>query len=180
MTASEYKTASREQIFTDAIRDNEKQILSVCRYYFGNNAEAQDVRQEVLLKVWLNISSFRGESQLKTWITRITVNTCLTCLAKSNRDFALFIRPGSLEAADIIDEEYDETLKEEMLQLFSDFTRSLNPFDKTLVALYLEEVPYIEIAQVTGLTEANARTRISRIKAQIQNNWRKRYEDKQQ
>ena len=85
-----------------------------------------------------------------------------------------------MEAADIIDEEYDETRKEEMLQLFSDFTRSLNPFDKTLVALYLEEVPYIEIAQVTGLTEANARTRISRIKAQIQNNWRKRYEDKQQ
>lgn len=176
MTATECKTGSREQIFADAIRDNEKRIMNICRYYFGPNPEAQDVSQEVLLKIWLNISAFRGESQLKTWITRIAVNTCLTHITKTNRDCALFVRPDSLEIADIVDEEYDETQREEMLQLFAEFTRQLNPIDKTLVALYLEEVPYNEIAQVTGFTEANARTRISRIKAQIQNRWRESHE----
>jgi RNA polymerase sigma-70 factor (ECF subfamily) len=178
MTAAEYKTGSREQIFTDAIRENERRITNICRYYFGNNPEAQDASQEVLLKIWLNLSSFRGESQLKTWITRIAVNTCLTHLSKTSREFALFVRPDSAEFADIIDEEYDDSRREEMLKFFGDFTRGMNPVDKTLVALYLEELPYNEIAQIIGLTEVNARTRISRIKAQIQNRWRESHENK--
>ncbi|MRR21792.1 RNA polymerase sigma factor [bacterium] len=178
MTAAEYKTGSREQIFAEAIRDNEKRITNICRYYFGNNPEAQDASQEVLLKIWLNIKSFRGESQLKTWITRIAVNTCLTHLSKTNREFALFVRPDSLDMADMIDEEHDDSRREEMLQFFGDFTKGMNPVDKTLVALYLEEVPYNEISQVTGLTESNSRTRISRIKAQIKNSWRERHDEK--
>ncbi len=178
MTPAEYKTGSREQIFTDAIRENEKRITNICRYYFGTSPEAQDASQEVLLKIWLNLSSFRGESQLKTWITRIAVNTCLTHLSKASREFALFVRPDSTDIADIIDDDYDDSLREEMLKFFGDFTRGMNPIDKTLVALYLEEVPYNEIAQITGLTEVNARTRISRIKAQIQNRWRESHENK--
>ena len=178
MTTAEYITGSREQIFADAIRDNEKRIMNICRYYFGNNPEAQDASQEVLLKIWLNIKSFRGESQIKTWITRIAVNTCLTYLSKTSREFALFVRPDSLEMADMIDEEHDDSRREEMLQLFGDFTRNMNPMDKTLVALYLEEVSYNEISQVTGLTEVNARTRISRIKAHIKESWRVRHDEK--
>ncbi len=77
------------------------------------------------------------------------------------------MRPGSREIADIIDEEYDESRHEVMVQFFRDYTRSLNAMDKALVALYLEDVPYTEIAQVTGFSEINARTRISRIKAHI-------------
>ncbi len=178
MTATEYKTGSREQIFSDAIRDNEKRISNICRYYFGSNPEAQDASQEVLLKIWLNLSSFRGESQLKTWITRIAVNTCLSHLSKTSREYALFVRPDSTEIADIIDDEYDDSRREEMLKFFGDFSRGMNSVDKTMVALYLEGLPYIEISQITGLTEANARTRISRIKAQIQNRWREIHENK--
>ncbi len=178
MTATEYKTGSREQIFSDAIRDNEKRISNICRYYFGSNPEAQDASQEVLLKIWLNLSSFRGESQLKTWITRIAVNTCLSHLSKTSREYALFVRPDSTEIADIIDDEYDDSRREEMLKFFGDFSRGMNSVDKTMVALYLEDVPYSEIAQITGLTELNARTRISRIKAQIQNRWREIHENK--
>ncbi|MCU0458249.1 MAG: RNA polymerase sigma factor [Bacteroidales bacterium] len=172
------KGTTKEQIFTDAVRENEKRITNICRYYFGNNPEAQDVSQEVLLKIWLNISSFRGESQLKTWITRIAVNTCLNLIAKKKREFALFVRPDSREIADIIDEEYDEGNHEEMLRFFGDYTLRLNAMDKTLVALYMEDVPYTEIAQVTGFSEVNARTRISRIKAHLQESWRRRNEDK--
>lgn len=178
MTAAEYRTGSREQIFSDAIRDNEKRIRNICRYYFGTNPEAQDVSQEVLLKIWLNLSSFRGESQLKTWITRIAVNTCLTHLSRASREFALFVRPDSTEVADIIDEERDDGRREEMLKFFGDFTRQMNAIDKTLVALYLEDVPYNEMAQITGLSEVNARTKISRIKAQIKNRWRESHENR--
>ena len=178
MTPAEYRTGSREQIFSDAIRENEKRIRNICRYYFGPKPEAQDASQEVLLKIWLNLSSFRGESQLKTWITRIAVNTCLTHLSRTSREFALFVRPDSTEIADIIDDEYDDGHREEMLEFFGDFTRQMNAIDKTLVALYLEDVPYSEIAQITGLTELKARTRISRIKAQIQNRWGEIHENK--
>jgi len=178
MTSPVIKGTTKEQVFTDAVRENEKRITNICRYYFGQTFEVQDVSQEVLLKIWLNISSFRGEAQLKTWITRIAVNTCLNQIARTKRDFALFVRPNTREIADIIDEEYDDGHHEEMLQFFGEYTRKLNAMDKTLVALYLEDVPYAEIAQVTGFSEVNARTRISRIKAHLQESWRERNEDK--
>lgn len=178
VTPPTIKSTTREQVFADAIRENEKRITNICRYYFGNNPEAQDVSQEVLLKIWLNLKYFRGESQLKTWITRIAVNTCLNQVVKTKREFALFVRPDSREIADIIDEEYDESRHEVMVQFFRDYTISLNAMDKALVALYLEDVPYTEIAQVTGFSEINARTRISRIKAHIKNSWRERHDEK--
>ena len=73
------------------------------------------------------------------------------------------------------DNDDDQSEEEAKMKYFEEFKSRLNPVDKTLVSLYLEEIEYREISQITGLSEANARTRIHRIKKQIKKDWEEKY-----
>jgi DNA-directed RNA polymerase specialized sigma24 family protein len=55
---------NQEEIFKDAMRECNGRIFGICCHFFGHGDEAKDAYQEILLKVWLNIKNFRGESQL--------------------------------------------------------------------------------------------------------------------
>jgi RNA polymerase sigma-70 factor, ECF subfamily len=147
-------------------------IFSICCRFFGHNDQAKDVYQEILLKIWLNIKNFRGESRIRTWITRIAVNVCLTNITKIRKSTSVFVPLTNLNYSDLSTEDYNDTEEEEAkLNFFEAFKNRLNPVDKTLVSLYLEDIEYREIAQITGLSEGNARTRIHRIKELIKQEW---------
>ena len=163
-------------MFREAMRENERRIFSICCHYFGPRDEAKDAYQEILLKIWLNIMNFRGESQLKTWITRIAVNVCLTFISKTKKNSSVFVPFSHMNYYDkaLEDEDYRGE-EEKKIIFFEDFITKLNPVDKALVTLYLEEMEYREISQITGLSEGNARARIHRIKKQIKQEWEDKY-----
>jgi len=167
---------NQEEMFREAIRENDMRIFSICCHYFGPGDEAKDAYQEILLKIWLNIMNFRGESQLKTWICRIAVNVCLTFISKTKKKASVFVPFAHMNYYDKAweDEDYQGE-KEEKIKFFEDFKGKLNPLDKALVTLYLEDMEYREISQITGLSEGNARARIHRIKKQIKQDWEDKY-----
>ena len=82
---------NREEMFREAIHENDNRIYRICCHFFGPGDEAKDAYQEIFLKIWLNILKFRGEAQLKTWVTRIAVNTCLTFLSKAKKNSSVFV-----------------------------------------------------------------------------------------
>ena len=68
----------KEQQFAQVVKDNRSTIYVVC-YMFSNDAEeVADLFQEVLVKLWNGYDSFQGKSDIKTWIYRVTLNTCIT------------------------------------------------------------------------------------------------------
>jgi RNA polymerase sigma-70 factor, ECF subfamily len=163
---------NQEEVFREAIRDNGRMIFGICCRFFGHNDQAKDVYQEILLKIWLNIKNFRGESRIRTWMTRIAVNVCLTNITKIRKSTSIFVPLTNLNYFDLSTEDYNDTEEEEAkLHFFEAFKSRLNPVDKTLVSLYLEDIEYREIAQITGLSEGNARTRVHRIKELIKQEW---------
>lgn len=167
---------NQEEVFREAIRESERMIFNICCHFFGRGDQAKDVYQEILLKIWLNISSFRGESKIRTWIGRIAVNVCLTNIARSKKSSSLIVPFSRLDYCDKADEDdTDKEVDEAKLVFFEKFKSKLNPVDKTLVSLYLEDIEYKEISQITGLSEGNARTRIHRIKEQIKHEWEEKY-----
>jgi RNA polymerase sigma-70 factor, ECF subfamily len=163
---------NQEELFREAIRENDRTIYSICCHYFSPGDEAKDAYQEVLLKIWLNIRNFRGDSQLKTWISRIAVNVCLTFISKRNKKDSI-ISPFSEAHFYEIADDYEDNKQEDELKLkfFEEFASKLNPVDRSLVSLYLEDIDYREISQITGLSEGNARARIHRIKKLIKEKW---------
>src|ERR1700704_5662140 len=65
----------------------ERQIYRVCYRFVDNREDAMDLAQEVFIKAFEHLGSFRRESSLKTWLYRIAMNHCINHVKKHNRDF---------------------------------------------------------------------------------------------
>jgi RNA polymerase sigma-70 factor (ECF subfamily) len=162
----------KEEQFRKIVEENYARIYRICYRYFGDRDEAYDACQETLLKVWLNIDKFRGNSSLGTWICRIAVNVCITAFRNTRIRTTNLDTVHLKEYQDISPNEQDQNEDEEKkLQFFQQFLNRLSAADRTLVSLYLEDMDSGEIASVTGLSNTNVRTRIHRIKKQIKEEW---------
>ena len=62
--------------FTKMVREHRKTIYTVCYFFSDNPAEVDDLFQEVLVNLWKGYPKFRGESSVKTWLWRVSLNTC--------------------------------------------------------------------------------------------------------
>jgi len=164
----------KEDLFRKAVGENEGRIFRICRYYFSDADERNDAFQESLIRIWEKIDSFRNESSLNTWIYRVVVNTCLTCIRKEKKRKVLFESNRKTESlyVPVPHSEDKEEQANEKIQFFNSFMEQLSTLDRMLVSLYLEEFGTKEMAEVTGLSESNVRVKIHRIKEQIIKEWR--------
>lgn len=138
-------------------------VFRLCKGYFhGDNELAADASQEIFLKVWENLDTFRNESTVSTWIYRITVNTCLLYLRKSS--FRKEIR--ALVMPEVISETYSNE-NEEQLQKMYRCIQKLEDTNKLIILMTLDRIRYQEIAKVIGITEETLRVRIYRIKKSL-------------
>ena len=77
MLAIVYEPEEGSTTFEELVREHRARIYGICYRYAGNPADADDLAQDVLLKVYRGLPTFRGDARLSTWIYRIAVNTCL-------------------------------------------------------------------------------------------------------
>ncbi|MEM0575488.1 RNA polymerase sigma factor [Flavobacterium polysaccharolyticum] len=138
-----------------------QKVLRLCLGYTGDAMQADDLLQEIFIKVWENQSKFRGESQISTWIYRIAVNTCLLHIRSTKNKNNVAI---NTDLTKIFEEQND---KEQQINLLYQCISQLNEADRVIITLLLEEVSYKEIAEVTALSEGNLRVKIHRIKQQL-------------
>lgn len=150
-----------EQQFTAMVREFRQTIYTVCYFFSKDKEEVNDLFQEVLINLWRGFSSFRGESSLKTWIWRVSLNTCSNYERK---------RRGSVQTIplsvgiDLYNDDDDHTIQ---IQQLYDRINRLEPFDRAIILLWLENMTYQEIANVVGITLSNVTTRLFRIKEQL-------------
>ena len=150
-----------EQQFTAMVREFRQTIYTVCYFFSKDKEEVNDLFQEVLINLWRGFPSFRGESSLKTWIWRVSLNTCNNYERK---------RRGSVQTIplsvgiDLYNDDDDHTIQ---IQQLYDRINRLEPFDRAIILLWLENMTYQEIANVVGITLSNVTTRLFRIKEQL-------------
>lgn len=147
-----------EKDFMDMVRHNDRIIYKVVSFYADIDQSVSDLYQEVVLNLWKAYPSFRGESKVSTWIYRISLNTCITFFRRSKRSISY--TDLVIDISDIPDE--DDNIKE-LYRLIN----KLGKIEKALVLLYLDEKPYREIAEITGLTVTNVATKLNRIKDKL-------------
>ncbi|GAA4766728.1 MULTISPECIES: RNA polymerase sigma factor [Flavobacterium] len=150
-----------ENQFKQIYTDYSQKVHRLCLGYTGDSMQADDLMQEVFIKVWENLPKFRGESQVSTWLYRIAVNTCLLHLRDAKKNTKVDIEKTTLKISD------DNNDKEGQVQLLYKCISELNETDRLIITLMLEEVPYSEIAEATSISEGNLRVKIHRIKQQL-------------
>jgi len=136
-----------------------QKIFRLCLAYTNNYSTAQDICQESFIKVWQQLPNFRNEASIDTWIYRIASNYCLKHIEKSKKIIITKL-PFQLK---------DEKRKnvEPQIQLLYQFIAELKEIERIIISLELEEIKQAEIAEIVGLSEANVRVKIHRIKNKL-------------
>lgn len=139
-------------------------VNRICLSYADSSADFDDLRQDVWINVWKSLDGFRADSSIDTWIYRITLNTCVSCLRKRKR--SVLTSPIDGIFPEPVDEEASDSLRERIRVLHGLISR-LSPLDKAIMTMHLDDRSNAEIAEVTGLTKGNVATRLSRIKSRL-------------
>lgn len=159
MENSEYNIS-----FTLMIRRHEKIIFSVCFFYATNDVPFEDLRQEVLISLFKGYRNFRHECSESTWVYKVCINTCLFSI----RSLSPKIKTLSFEDLPVtcIHEESDKDLKERLEWLHSVIAQ-LNPLDKAIILMWLDDLSYEDIASNMGIPRNTVASRLHRIKEKL-------------
>ena len=149
-----------EAEFGHIIRENKGTIYTVCYMFSKDKEEVDDLFQEALIKLWQGLSSFQGNSDLKTWIYKVTLNSCISIDRKKKSRKAQPL----MEGIDLFDKNDADNRQTDMLHAR---IQRLQPFDRAIVLLWLENMSYQEIAQIVGIDVKNVSVRLYRIKEQL-------------
>jgi RNA polymerase sigma-70 factor (ECF subfamily) len=145
--------------FEDIYQEFSPKIFRVCMAYINDYEQARDLTQETFIAAWQNLSSFKHESKISTWIFRIATNNCLRAIERSKR-----VRTVTLP--DEFPSVHEEN-QEVKLNFLYRCIGELEEIERIVISLVLEDLPQEEIAKVTGLSYANTRVKIHRIKEKL-------------
>ena len=100
-----YRNGERERAFTEIVKAYSERLFWYVRRYVGCQEDADDLIQEIFVKVWAALPSFRGEARLFTWIYRIATNEALNFLRRQRVRAALNFKSLDAEVERRIDED---------------------------------------------------------------------------
>ena len=159
----EKKPQDLEQEFTRIAREYKDTIYMVCYMFSQNTAEVDDLYQEILINMWRSLPSFEGRSSLKTWIWRLSLNTCISYDRKhSSKGKAL---PLDMQINLYEDTDHDS----KQIKMLHERINRLGVFDRAIIMLWLENMPYEEIGAIVGISAKNVGVRLVRIREQLKN-----------
>ena len=147
--------------FAKIVREHKGTIYTVCYMFSKDEDEVADLFQDILINLWKGFSGFRGESSARTWIYRVSLNTCISAERKKKRR-------GETVPLDMNINLFDESSEDlKQIRLLQNRISRLGPFDKAIVLLWLENLSYDEIGAIVGISAKNVSVRLFRIKEQL-------------
>jgi RNA polymerase sigma factor (sigma-70 family) len=150
-----------EQEFLELIDRHQAIIHKICRLYRETKEDREDLFQEIVYQLWRSVPGFNNRAKFSTWMYRIALTTAIAPFRKKN--LQIVYTPELPEGQEGTTEGRTGELQERLLEVI----KRLDPADRAIILLYLEELSYKEIAEVTGITENNVGVKLNRIKNKI-------------
>lgn len=152
--------SSMEQEFARLVREHKSTIYTVCYMFSKDSEEVNDLFQEILVNLWRGFGKFEGRSDIRTWFYRVSLNTCITIDRKKKRNKTV---PLSMNIN--LYEDNDADTKQ--VQMLYNRINKLGPFDRAIVLLWLEGIPYDEIGEIIGISAKNVSVKLVRIREKL-------------
>jgi RNA polymerase sigma-70 factor, ECF subfamily len=165
------------EAFYEMVRPYERAVFLAALSLVKNDADAEEVAQEAILKAFKNLSRFRQEAKFSTWLIQISINEAKMKLRKDRRHLYESMEAGQQnDEGDYIPKDFadwreipSEALEQKELRRA--LTHALDSLpEKYRTVLILRDVQHLSItetAQVLGLSEANVKTRLCRARLQM-------------
>lgn len=148
--------------------DQHKHILyKVANSYCRESDDRPDLIQEILIQLYVSFEKFDGRVKFSTWMYRIALNVAISFYRSDRQYFKnTTLIDDFVTGLGFVDKSLSETGDE--LRLLYQAINNLDEMNRALILLYMDGYKYAEIADLTGVSETNVSTRISRIKSKFQ------------
>ncbi|MEP6482839.1 MAG: sigma-70 family RNA polymerase sigma factor [Rudaea sp.] len=151
--------------FHDLITRHRKIVLKVASIYARESADRADLAQDIVTQCWRSFADYDATRSFSTWMYRIALNVAISFARSSqHRQRHAVAFDDSLHDVASPDPADDERVR--MLYACID---ALDPLNRALLILYLDERSQREIAEILGITETNVATKIGRLKERLRN-----------
>lgn len=146
--------------YEELMRRYQRTLFNVCARYLGNDRDADDVCQEVMLKVLYGLKNFEGKSKFKTWLYSITYNECITQYRKERRKRRLI---DALSLDPLEEAEEEKAPEEEARGGLDRWLGHVNPIDREILVLrFVAELEFQEIADIMHMGLSATKMRYKR------------------
>jgi RNA polymerase sigma-70 factor, ECF subfamily len=163
--------------FYELVRPYERAIFTASRAILENDADAEEVAQEAVLKAFVNLAGFRAESKFSTWLVQITINEARMKVRKDRRKlYDSLDEQQPDEQGDYIPRDFadwreipSEALEKQELR--SALARALAALDgkyrEVFILRDVQKISIADTAKILGITEASVKTRLLRARLQL-------------
>lgn len=128
--------------------------------FSDNQADADDLFQEALINLWRGYGSFRGDSSVRTWVYRVSMNTCISFDRKKKKRSSI---PTDIDPSLFIEETEAGAQTAQLHRRI----QQLDLADRAVVLMWLEDMPYDEIGAVIGISAKAVGVRLVRIREKL-------------
>ena len=161
-------TPADEQKFLELVTENRDRILRVCRVYSWNGADQDDLYQEILFQIWRGLPALKEKQFANTWLYRVAINTAISFVRKraSRSDRVVHFEHADLTRAIEARQTVEENTDDRIANLYTAIYK-LDPLEKALVTLFLEDFTYEQIAEAMGISANNVGVMLHRARKKI-------------
>ena len=154
--------------FGEIVNRYRKLVARTVKGMLGDSVFAEDIGQEVFIKLYHSLPEFRGEAKLSTYIQKIAVNLTLNEIKRRKRFFSMFSQKGNSEMHEYEIADHDASEKREAMELVNKALMSLDPKFRIVVAMrMLQGYSTKETAEVLNLPLGTVLSRLSRAQEQL-------------
>ncbi len=145
--------------FQTLVEAHQGLIFRVTSTYARKIEDQQDLVQEIKLNLWKAFPKYNSEQSFSTWAYKVSLNTAISWFRINSKKGTTVELPETIPAP--------ENYTDDRTQILRQLIDNLDPVNRAILSLSLDDLPQSQIAEIIGTTPGNIATRISRIKAQL-------------
>jgi RNA polymerase sigma-70 factor, ECF subfamily len=160
--------AGDKKAFGELVTCYRKMVARTVKGMLGDSVFAEDIGQEVFIKLYYSLPEFRGDSKLSTYIQKIAVNLTLNEIKRRKRFFSLFVQKGNSEMYEVEVADCDSEDRKEAIDIVNKAMMALDPAFRIIVTMrMLQGYSTKETAELLDLPLGTVLSRLSRAQEQL-------------
>jgi RNA polymerase sigma-70 factor, ECF subfamily len=159
-----------KKAFGEIVTRYQKMVARTIKAMLGDTVFAEDIGQEVFIKLYYSLSEFRGDAKLSTYIQKIAVNLTLNELKRRKRFFSMFSQKANNEMHEFEVADHDTEERKEASEIVNKALLALDPKFRVIVIMrMLQGYTTKETAEILDLPLGTVLSRLSRAQEQLRN-----------
>jgi RNA polymerase sigma factor (sigma-70 family) len=158
----------QQQRFESLLQEHRRIVFKVAGLYSRSAADRDDLVQEISTQLWRSFGGYDAtRAKFSTWMYRIALNVAISQVRRERWSESGRFEPLEAHHLETVGGGEPIAEQDERLQALYAFIGQLDPLNRALILLYLEDRGYADMAEILGITETNVATKISRIKQKL-------------